>query len=85
MRTTLILDDGLYEKIRKIAAERGETLGAVTEDLLRAGLAARNASKKVGRPALPVFRGTGVAPGIDLDRTGALIAAEDEEVYAAPR
>ena len=81
MRTTLILDDGLYERIRKIAAERGDTLTAVTEDLLRAGLAARAASKKSARPALPVFHGTGVVPGIDLDRTGTLIAAEDEEAY----
>ena len=86
MRTTLVLDDALLSKIRKIAAEKGETLTAVTEELLRAGLAVRAASKKVGRPTLPTFRGgTGVDPGIDLDRTGALIAAEDEESYRGPR
>lgn len=85
MRTTLVLDDALYEKIRRIAAERGATLTAVTEDLLRAGMAARSASRKAERPVLPVFRGTGVAAGVDLDRTGSLIASEDEEDYAAPR
>lgn len=80
-----MLDDGLYERIRKIAVERRDTLGAVTEDLLRAGLAARSASTKSARPVLPVFRGTGVTPGIDLDRTGMLIAAEDEEAYTGSR
>ncbi|HEX2657072.1 MAG TPA: DUF2191 domain-containing protein [Polyangia bacterium] len=86
MRTTLVLDDALLSKIRKIAAEKGETLTAVTEELLRAGLAVRSAAKKEERPALPIFRGgTGIAPGIDLDRTGALLAAEDEEAYRGSR
>ena len=86
MRTTLVLDDALLSKIRKIAAEKGETLTAVTEELLRAGLAVRAVSKRTDRPALPIFRGgTGVAPGIDLDRPGALIAAEDEESYRGSR
>jgi hypothetical protein len=86
MRTTLILEDRLIEKIRQIAAEKGTTMTAVTEDLLRAGLAVRATSQKAGRrPLLPVFRGGGVTPGIDLDRTGALLAAEDEATYRGSR
>jgi hypothetical protein len=85
VRTTLVLDDALMGKIRRLAADKGETLTAVTEELLRAGLAARAAGKRAERPALPVFRGSGVAPGIDLDRSGALLAAEDEEPYRGPR
>jgi hypothetical protein len=33
---------------------------------------------------LVVVAGTGPAPGIDLDRTSALLVAEDEAVYGRP-
>jgi hypothetical protein len=85
MRTTLALDDALVEKVKKIAVERNATLTAVIEDLLRVGLAARNTAKKRERRPLPIFRGNGVAPGVDLDRTGAHLAAEDEANYRASR
>jgi hypothetical protein len=35
MRTTVRLDDGLLEDAKRLAAERGTTLGNVIEDALR--------------------------------------------------
>jgi hypothetical protein len=40
MRTTLALDDDVYEAARKIAFEQRRALGAVVSDFLRRGLEA---------------------------------------------
>lgn len=38
MRTTLHLDDDVYQAARSLAAARGQGLGTVVSDLARAGL-----------------------------------------------
>jgi len=38
VRTTLVIDDGLFRQIKKKAAEQGRTLQAVVNDLLRRAL-----------------------------------------------
>jgi hypothetical protein len=40
MRTTVTLDDELYERARKISFEQRRTLGDVLNELIRRGLAA---------------------------------------------
>jgi len=50
-RTTLALDERQFTELKKLAAEEGRTLSAVTEEVLRAGLASkrRRTSRKLSR------------------------------------
>ena len=72
MRTTIHIDDHLFAEIKGIAAETGKTLAAVIQDALRESLSRRRSTE---RPAvdLPLFRGTGVMPGVDLNDSATLL------------
>ena len=72
MRTTIHIDDHLFAEIKGIAAETGKTLAAVIQDALRESLSRRRATE---RPAvdLPLFRGTGVMPAVDLSDSASLL------------
>lgn len=76
MRTTIRLDEELLAKAKRAAVERGTTLTGVIEDALRRALAPRPAAGD--RPALPISRGDGLQPGVDLDDTAALLDVMDE-------
>ncbi len=77
MRTTILLDDELARRLRKAARERGLSLSAF---LAEAGRAALRAPARRNEPPfeLVVQDGAGPRPGIDLDRPGDLLVAEDE-------
>jgi hypothetical protein len=84
MRTTVRIQEPLLENSKLRAAERGITLSALVEDALRVHLAADS------RPPAPPFRlhtvrGKLVDPRLDLSRTSALIAREDEPTYGKTR
>ncbi|MFO8073525.1 MAG: antitoxin [Polyangia bacterium] len=80
MRTTLTIDDELLSRAKRAARERRVTLGRLVEDALRASLTVRRGSEVP--PFEPVtFGGDGARPGIDLDKTSQLLAAEDEARY----
>lgn len=72
MRTTIHIDDHLFADLKKAAARTGRTLTAIIQDALRESLYRRQAT---ARPAvdLPVFHGTGVMPGVDLNDSAALL------------
>src|SRR5688572_20607072 len=76
MRTTITIPEALLRKARIVAAERRTTFSALVEDALRAAL-----SEKPGRTREPfkliTFKGRGVFPGIDLDKTSALGELDD--------
>jgi len=72
MRTTINLPDPLLAAAKKAAAETSRTLGAVIEDALREALSRRR-HPGGGRPELPIFRGTGLLPGVDLADSAALL------------
>jgi hypothetical protein len=86
MRTTISLPDDLGERARRRARRDGLSLSALVARALT-----RDLSEPAGRsPDVPPFRlvvveGTGPAPGIELDRTSALLVAEDEAVYGRPK
>ncbi len=71
MRTTIKLDDVLLVEAKTRAAMSGLTLSQVVEDALRQAFARRGAADH-GRPALPVFRGGRLMPGVDLDDSASL-------------
>lgn len=76
MRTTIRLDDHLLAEAKQIAARSGRTLTAVIEEALRERLARRD-PQPARRLRLPVFRGRGLQPGVDLDDTAALLDLMD--------
>jgi hypothetical protein len=55
MRTTLVIDDEVFREIKKRAAAEGRTLSAVTEEVMRRGLALSRPSKTRRVEKLPSF------------------------------
>jgi hypothetical protein len=81
MRTTVAIDDPLLENAKRHAVERGITLGALMEDALRSYFAAVQQTEV--RPfRLHTVRGRLVNPALDLDRTSALLALDDEQEFS---
>lgn len=79
MRTTITLDDALFEAARALARARGTTVSAFVADAVRRAVAEPNPTPAAFE--LVTFRGTGPAPGVDLDRVGELLVAEDDAAY----
>lgn len=84
MRTTINVDEALLELAKQRARARRVSLGKVVEDALRAALVA--APPQAAPPfEVITFRGEGPREGIDLDKTNALLVADDEERYGHKR
>jgi plasmid stability protein len=80
MRTTITIDDDLFEALQARAREKGLSVSALVRDAIRSLLAEPEAVAE--RPFRLVTFGVGGAlPGVDLDRTSNLLAAEDEARY----
>jgi hypothetical protein len=84
MRTTVSIPDPLLENAKQLAAQRGTTLSDVVGDALRMLLSSAHSG-----PAKPfrliTVQGGPTDPTLDLDRTSALIALDDEESYSRSR
>ncbi|MDN5747400.1 MAG: CopG family transcriptional regulator [Pseudonocardia sp.] len=79
MRTTVSVSEELLIAAKRLARERGQTLGAVIDAALRRELAAPTPVAE--RPVVPVFRGGGgVRPGVDLTTNRGLLEALDDGV-----
>jgi hypothetical protein len=80
VRTTISIPDPLLKNAKRLAAARGVTLSTVIEDALRDHLT--EVAAPPGSPfRLHTVRGRLVNPGLDLDRTSALVSADDELDY----
>ncbi|MBI4669326.1 MAG: ribbon-helix-helix protein, CopG family [Elusimicrobia bacterium] len=73
MRTTIHLNDQLFRQIKQWAAESHKTLTAIIEDALREVLVRRKMAVRKKGAALPVFKGQGLQPAVDLDHTANLL------------
>lgn len=82
MRTTISLSDGLAKDVRRRAAERGMSVSAFIEQLIRAGLHMEATTSAPPRFRLVTVRGPGLCPGIDLDRAARIVEADDLEAGA---
>ncbi len=79
MRTTIRLDDRLLGEAKREASRSGMTLTAMFEEALRAHLArVAMAARPREHVRLPTFRGDGLAPGVDLDDSAALLDYMEE-------
>lgn len=74
MRTTVNIDDGLFETAKRRAREQRKTLGELVEAGLRREMLASERESTVG-PPLPVFHGGGLRPGIDPTSNASLFEA----------
>ncbi len=74
MRTTVSLDDDVFEAARGLVRASGKTLGQVLSQLARRGLRAQD--DYAIRNGLPVFTVGANAPVIPSDRASALLADE---------
>jgi len=73
VRTTIRLDDDLARELKQIAARNGRTFADVVDEALRESLARRRGGAELPAPDLPVFHGTGLQPGVDLDDSASLL------------
>lgn len=74
MRTTIRMDDRLFNEIKHLAAETRRTLTAVIEDALRESLARRRQVRGASTPVrLPVVKGGSLQPSVDLDSSASLL------------
>jgi len=78
MRTTIRLDERLLAETKKMAAESGCSLTAVIEDALREKVNRSRKTPAQKKIKLPVFKGRGLRPGIDLDNSAALLDIMDQ-------
>ena len=80
MRTTITLPDPLFRNAKRVAEEQGTNLSGLVEEALRF-LIAKKPARSPAPFRLHTVRGVLVNPGIDLDRTSALIAADEEAEF----
>ncbi len=78
MRTTISLDDGLAEDVKRRAAELRTSVSALIESLIREGLHRSEPPQKVRRFRLVTVGRGHVLPGVDLDRAAKLTDDADE-------
>ena len=78
MRTTIDVNDTLLRAVKTHAAREHQTLKETFERALRAYLT-RPAQAPTEAPLIPVFRGQGIQPGVDLTDNAALQAIMDAE------
>ncbi|WP_420621122.1 hypothetical protein [Candidatus Poriferisodalis sp.] len=76
MRTTVSLDDAIYDEARRIAFESRRTLGEVINELLAAGL--KQAARPPARRQLGQLRGT-ITIADDFDDTPAEVLESLED------
>jgi hypothetical protein len=76
MRTTVTIDNDVFEAARALAASSGKKLGEVLSHLARRGLKASPEVAKKNR--LPVFRVPPSAPVIPSDRAGEILARDEK-------
>lgn len=85
MRTTISLPEPLLENAKQLAAERGTTLSAIVEVAVRNLVLAQDPVSSAPPFRLHTVRGKLVTAGLDLDRSSALIVADDEAAFRSHR
>ena len=78
VRTTIRIEDDLFRRLKERAAKTGRTIGEIVEDALRQSF---QRSQTLGAEVapLPVYGGSGVMPGVDLESNLSLRELMDED------
>lgn len=83
MRTTITLEDRLLERLKKRASETGTSVSRLLEQAARLLLEQRTEPKRGRRFKLVTFGRGGRFSDKNIDRTSALLEADDIERYAS--
>ena len=78
MRTTVTIEDHLYEEAKVLAARSHGTVGSIISEALRRFVAESRHSGAESLPELPRWKGGQVKPGIDINDTSAVLGMLDE-------
>lgn len=81
MRTTISIDDRLFEAVKGRAAREGRSVSAYIARVLDEALKRSEQPPDEPEFVLVTVGGGGPLPGVDLDRPRQLLVAEDEERY----
>jgi hypothetical protein len=84
MRTTITLNDRLLERLKKRAAESGTSVSGLIERAVQLLLQA-SASQQRDRFDLVTFGEGGQFTTLNIDKTAALLEADDVERFARQR
>ncbi len=83
MKTTLILDEDVHDRVRKVASRLNKPIKTVVNEALRAGLNALDEKRVAPRPYHTDARPLGLRKGCSLDNVQELLAqVEGEEAFA---
>jgi hypothetical protein len=82
MRTTITMDDRLMAQLKKRAAESGTSVSRLIEHAIRVLIRTPPAGKRQDRFDLVTFGAGGRFSRQNIDRTSALIEADDVERFA---
>ena len=85
MRTTITLDDRLLEKLKERAAESGTSVSGLIEQAVRMLIQVPPGSRRQGRFKLVTYGAGGRFSARNIDKTSALLEADDLERYARNR
>lgn len=81
MRTTISLDDRIFEAVKQRAAAEGRSVSAFIAAVLDDAIKRAPVIEEQRPFRLGAVGGGGPRPGVDLDRPRELMVAEDEERY----
>lgn len=81
MRTTISLDDRIFEAVKIRAAAEGKSVSAYIAGVLDDAIKRSNTPTEQPTFRLITVGGGGPLPQIDLDKPRQLLVAEDEEQY----
>jgi hypothetical protein len=73
MRTTVRLEDELLVEAKRHAAETRRTLTELIRDALIAQLERERGKASPRKVKLPVFRGDGLRPGVNVNRAASIL------------
>jgi hypothetical protein len=80
MRTTLILEDSIYQRAKVTAAERGVTVASVIEEALHLLLASESRQPSSSLGPMPVDASMSwKRPGVDINDSRALLEIMDSD------
>lgn len=68
-RATLLLEDALYDRAKKLCRQRHQTLKDVINDLIRRGInsvASTEKAEKAEKAVLPIHKKNGPRPDVDI-------------------
>jgi len=83
MRTTIRLDETLLRRAKSMAAASGRSLNDFIADAVRAAITPR--AGRSSAPAIPVFSGGKLLPGVDLDDAASLLDLMARPYPAEPK